>query len=481
MVSVHELTISYRKLLFDELSFTIGAGDKVGLVGLNGSGKTTLFRILAGLEQPDSGKINSDNERIGYLPQEFELPDEMIGEFLEDLVDDPATEMYKVNKILNKLELEIDIYQDISKLSHGQKMKLYLAKVLIAEPTLLLLDEPTNHLDLPGILWVESFIKDFPGMCMVISHDRAFLNNVTNKIFEIDEKKMLEFSGNYDEYLLQKQVLIEKREIQYKVQERHRKRLEDRIERIRKFGSGKKQSKQLQAAKTRLEREVTRNEISQYREESIGSLTLEGSVHRTKKIAEVKDLSFSYGDEVILEDANFDMHGSEKVWLFGANGIGKSTLIKLLIGELSPDSGSADIGVNLKWEYFSQDQSHLDPDASLHDYFLDNTSIPIGPSYGVLEQFLFEKDVLSQRIGSLSPGQRARLSFAIFAQKELDFLILDEPTNHLDIRSKEIIEEAFRNYKGAMLLISHDRYFVENLGVDRTITIADHQISEVTD
>lgn len=477
MITANNLKISYRQNLFDNLSFKLVPGDKVGLVGLNGSGKTTLLRIIIGAEQPDSGYVDTQRERIAYLPQEFELPDEMVGEFLESLVANPKSEMYKVTKILHKLGLEdIDIYQNIRTMSYGQQMKLYITKLLIDEPTVLLLDEPTNHLDLPGIMWVEEFVQNFEGMCVVISHDRAFLNNVTNKIWEIDEHKLWEFTGNYDAYLDQKEVLLGRRAIDYEQQERKRQKFEDRIKLIQKFSSGKKQSKQLSSTRARLEREVTRNEISAYQEQRIQGLKLAGEVHQTKQILKVEDVSFSYPSHELLDHANFTMHGNEKLWLFGANGIGKSTLIKLIIGELQPDSGTVKIGDNLKWAYFAQDQANLKLDETVQDYFTKRTNVSFSQSFGTLQKFLFPRELLTQKLKLLSPGQRARLAFAVFAQQELDFLILDEPTNHLDIRSKEVIEEAFRNYKGAMLLISHDRYFVENLEIDRTVTIEDKEI-----
>lgn len=481
MITANKLRIKYRQLLFDDLSFKLTGHDKVGLLGLNGTGKSTLLKIIVGEEQPDSGRVEIGNEKVAYLPQEFKLPDQLVGEFLESLVADPHSEMYKITKITHKLGIgDIDIYQEIKTLSYGQQMKLYLTKLLATNPTVLLLDEPTNYLDLPGILWVEQFIQNFAGACIIISHDRAFLNNVINKVFEIDEQKLHEFTGNYDDYLEQKAKFVEKRAIEYEMQERRRKKLEERIVLIQKFSSGKKQAAQLQNARHRLEREVIRVEKGEYREQKIRGLELKGEVPLSKQILKIENLGFKYDNgKEILKDADFKMFGKEKVWFFGANGIGKSTLIKLIVGEYSPDKGEVKMGDNLKWGYFSQSQSHLNPNDQLQEYFMRATNISFSQSFGILSKFLFPKELLQLKIGSLSPGQRARLSFAVFAQQKLDFLILDEPTNHLDIRSKEVIEEAFRNYQGAMLLISHDRYFVENIGVDRTVTIEAGHILEV--
>ncbi len=482
MIKVTNLTIEYNKLLFKNLSFILGNKEKVGLIGLNGCGKSTLLKILADIEIPDKGSIELVNESLAYLPQEYSFKKgTLVGEILEGLVDNPKREIYKVNKILNNLNfLDVNWYQEVQTLSYGQKMKLYLTTLLIKEPTILLLDEPTNHLDIFGILWLENFIKNFDGICIMVSHDRAFLNNITNKIFEIDEQSLNIFEGNYDDYLDQKKGLIAHRRKLYIQHERHREKLVNLIKRIGEYNPGEKQGRALGAAKHRLIREVLNKEIVEYKEQKIKNLSIKGETHKNKLILKVKNLDFGYGDKAeLLMDANFDMFGKEKIWFYGSNGIGKSTLIKLIAGELKASSGQIKIGENVRWTYFSQDQSHLPMEETVEEYFLKNTSTSYSASFSKLEKFLFTKDMRNIKIGKLSPGERARLSFAIFSQKEYEFLILDEPTNHLDIKSKEIIEDALREYQGAILLISHDRYFVESVGMDRCITIEDRKIKEV--
>lgn len=377
MLKISNLTIEYRKLLFNDISFTLGNKEKIGLIGLNGCGKSTLLKILAGIEQPDSGKVEIVNEKIAYLPQEYSfIHGTLVGEILESLVDDHHTELYKVNRILDKLEFkDIDWYQDVNTLSHGQKMKLYISKLLIKNPTILLLDEPTNHLDIYGILWLEKFIKEFDGICMIVSHDRAFLNNVINKVYEIDEQKLNMFEGNYDEYLVLKDDLIAKRRTQFLLQEKKREKFEDMIVLIRKSTAGEKQARALKAAKNRMEREVLRNEIDLYKEKKIKNLSLKGKTHNSKLVLKIKDLSFGYSDKRLLDGANFEIYGKEKVWFYGENGIGKSTLVKLAVHELSPIDGIIQIGENLRYTYFSQDQSHLDMDQTVEDYFLTNTTV----------------------------------------------------------------------------------------------------------
>jgi ATPase subunit of ABC transporter with duplicated ATPase domains len=487
MIKVENLKIGYRDNLFQSVNFILGNNEKVGLIGLNGTGKSTLLKILANIEKPDQGEVHLIHESIGYLPQEFHLNDEkvsLVGEFLESLVNFKQEEMYRVRKILGKLNWpDIDEFQSLNTLSPGQQMKLYLAKVLIDEPTILLLDEPTNHLDIEGIIWFENFVKNFEGICIIISHDRAFLNNVTNKVFEIDENTIYEFEGNYDGYIIGKEQFKEERERLFKAQERKRKQMEVLLENSRKIKDGKKRGKAVRAAKKRMEREVLSKEINQYVQKSIADISLEGEVRRTKKVLEVKDLAFSYASEnsdsrPILKDVDLTIYGNERLWIYGPNGIGKSTLVKIIIDQLKPQSGTVKWGENLVWEYFSQDQSHLPLDKKAIDFFVENTEYDYFSWRKIMEKFLFDENLANLPIAKLSPGQRARLSFAVFAQNRYDCLILDEPTNHLDIRSKEIIEDAFKNYKGAMILISHDRYFVENIGVSKAVTLEEGKLVE---
>lgn len=484
MLKLENISKQYLDILFEKVTFVLGNREKVGLVGLNGCGKSTLLRIITGLEKPDTGRVEIIHEKVGYLPQEFSFnEDQLVGEFLEDLVDDPYTEMYKVDKILKKLEFDdLDIYQEIHTLSEGQKMKLKLAELLLKESTILLLDEPTNHLDIFGILWFEEFVQKFEGVCIIISHDRTFLNNTVTKIFEIDEQRLLVFEGNYDAYIEAKKQYIEDRDEEYKFQERKRVRLEQMIERAKRQRAGSKQARRLKAARTRLKREVLKNEVSEYKEQKITNFTLEGSLYKKKKVFDLDKISFSYpGGKTIINNTSFQMYGKDKVWFYGPNGIGKTTIIRLIVGSIMPQKGIISWGENIDWTYFSQDQQHLDMKATVEDYFIKHTGIPFERSFGTLDKFLFPKGFRRYTLGSLSPGQRARLSFAIFAQHNYNFLILDEPTNHLDIRSKEVIEEALSSFDGAILVISHDRYFIENLGINRTITIENKRIEEQSD
>lgn len=478
--------MEYTHLLFQDVGFMLGSQEKVGLIGLNGTGKSTLMKIIAGVEKADKGTIEiTPNEHIEYLPQEFTLSadeaNEFVGEYLEALVKDPKTEMHRVNRQLAKLDFgDVDLYQYISTLSPGQKMKLYLTKLLVNEPTILLLDEPTNHLDINGILWLEKFVKQFEGIVIMISHDRSFLNTVIDTVFEIDEKKLYVWKGNYDDFVMHKIGFKEERARLFKAQERKRAQMEKLLENARKVKDGKKRSKKVSAAKKRMEREVTSKEIGAYEELRVSDIDIAGNVYRTKKILEVKDLSFAYDpSRPILDNIDWTVYGSQKLWLIGPNGIGKSTLIKLLIGQLSQSTGEIKWGNAIRWDYFAQDQAHIPMDKTVEGYFLEQTNVSYTQSFGLMEQFLFDKEYRDKKIGKLSPGQRARLAFAIFSLHEYECLILDEPTNHLDIETKEVIEQALRNFKGSIILISHDRYFAESIEPDQILTLEEGRLINI--
>lgn len=483
MIRANGISKTYTEPLFSDLSFTIGKNTKIGLVGLNGCGKTTIFKLLSRQELPDSGGIEvSAEEKIGYLPQEFDFgPHKTITDFFKSFLKDYYAELWKVQVSAGKMGLDLEAVQEIHKLSEGNKMKLYLTKILYEEPTLLLMDEPTNHLDITGILWCEEFVSSFNGACLIISHDRQFLNNTIERVFEIDKKQLNIFEGNYDDYLIQKQAEIEKQNEQFFRQQKKQAQLEQLIVNSRRITDGKRRGKAVQAAKKRLEREVVQAKVDKYVKEEIKDIDFKGAVHNRKRIINVESLDFSYPgtNTKIFNNTDFAMFGSERIWFYGANGSGKSTFVKLLVGELEAKSGKVELGNNLTWEYFSQNQSHLPLDQTIQEFIYANTSMGLGELYGFLESFLFTRNMLNIRLKALSPGQRARLNFAVFSRKESQLLILDEPTNHLDIQTKEIIQSSLQEYDGAIFLISHDRYFAERVATDRKVTIRGNKIVEV--
>lgn len=471
MLRLIKITKKFIEPLLEDITFTLGNNERIGLVGLNGCGKSTLLKIISGVEVQDNGDIQIENEKIGYLPQEYNFEDErLVGEYIESLISYDLTKMFEIDILLEKLHAtDLDFYQKISNLSPGEKMKLKLLEILYNNATILLLDEPTNHLDIEGILWFENFIKSFKGIVIVVSHDREFLNNICTNIFEIDKCKLLMFEGNYDDYLKSKNLYIDRLNQLFVVQEKKRKQLENLLSNSKKIKGGKARGKAVSAAKSRIKREITDKKINKYVDIKLSSFIIDGAVHSSKKVFELKNICFGYPNgKVLLQNYDLTMYGSEKLWIYGPNGIGKTTLIKILMGMIKPDSGEVIWGNNIKWEYFSQEQSHLDFEATVEDYFMRKTSIDWNRSFGVLEKFLFPKSMRRTQIKYLSPGQRARLSFAIFAQGDYNFLILDEPTNHIDISTKEVIENSLYEFKGGILVISHDRYFVRNIGITRT-------------
>lgn len=476
--------------LYTDITFTLGNRERVGLVGANGTGKTTLLKLITGDVQPDTGTVIS-NEQILYLPQILDLdPEMMVGEYLESLVDGDPARLYVPPMHLSQIsDSEIDEYSLIGQLSEGQKMKLYLTKLMVQSDSnsftqsdgTLLIDEPTNHLDIAGIEWFEDFIGAYGGIVIMISHDRAFLNATTTHIYELDQQQLHAYTGNYDAYLEQRFARIEQIHKEFEAQERKRAQLERLLANARRISGGKQRGKKVKAAKKRMEREVLAQEIEDYTESKQKNYTLDGSIHAKKKMLELKNLSFAYpgSKQPIFHEIDFLTTGQEKIWLQGPNGSGKTTLIRLLHGDLQPTSGQIKWGNGVNFAYFAQTQEHLPAQMEVRQYFIQATNTPFERSFGALDQFKFDKTLSKNRIKDLSPGQRARLSFAIFAQGEYQFLILDEPTNHLDIETKELIEQALIDYQGNMILISHDRYFAESIGPDRIFTIQEQDLLEI--
>ncbi|NTV30688.1 ABC-F family ATP-binding cassette domain-containing protein [candidate division WWE3 bacterium] len=478
MLKIKNLTKYIRgDVLFKEVSFTIGNKQRVALIGPNGCGKSTLMKMIIGIEEIDDGQIMLEKEVIGYLPQEFSFDEyKTVGDYFDSLIAD-KTKQHLLEKILSRLGLQqLSRNHPINSSSEGQKMKLKLAQILLNQPTILLLDEPTNHLDIDGLLWFEKFINEFDGSVLMISHDRAFMNHTATHIYEIDEYKLHMFVGNYSDYVNQKETWIEHRDRMYKAQERKRSQLEQLMENAQKIKDGKKRGKALRAAEKRMEREVTTNEINQYERYGIDGIDFTGQTHKDKLILRVDHLSHQYGNHDVLKEVSFEIRGTERVWLFGRNGAGKSTLLNIITKHLHPTNGKAEIGLNVRWGYFQQNQKHLPTDVRVDAYIHKELSLQPYQALNFLQKLNFTDDHMKRTLGQLSPGERARLTIAIFTTKEFDFLILDEPTNHLDIWTKQAIEEALQEYKGALLLVSHDRYFVKNVAVEKIMNLSDQKL-----
>ncbi len=474
MITAKDLSKSYAdKEIFEKVDLKIGNGRKIGLVGKNGCGKTTLFKILNGIEESSSGNIDIQNEVFGYVPQELIFPEDMVGAYLERKLES-KWDMYKIETLANQLKfINYDPYQLLNTLSEGQKMKVKLMEVMLMDPTVLFIDEPTNHLDIEGIIWLENYIGSLSQTVIMISHDRSFLNNTVDEIWEIDKLQVFKFVGNYDNYKIEKMKLLEKWDQEYTLFLKHKAQLEKLLENVRKIKDGKKRGRAVSSAKKRIEREVTSNTKEKYVSKKMKTIEFETNVHPGKLMVRFENVGKKYGDKLVFKNLDFEVRGKEKVWLFGPNGAGKTTIIKMIIGEESVTEGTIRLGENMKVGYYSQVQSELDSEETVIEEFMKKTHCYIGSAYGYLKRFLFEKEATKKKVKYLSPGERARFAFAIFAYRDYDLLILDEPDNHLDIETKEVLEKSLSDFSGTILIVSHDRYFVEEIGVNKVLNLTE--------
>lgn len=464
-------------ILFKDINFSISAGEKIGLIGRNGTGKSTLLKIISGLQTPSSGKVSLDNEKIGYLQQEFDFSEGMlVGEYLEEICK-KDNDIWTVEMILGQLGLTVDHYQEISTLSGGEKMRLKLASILYQNPTTLLLDEPTNHLDILGIQWLKGFIKSFKGTVILISHDRDLLNTVSKDIFELDQTMLLRFHGNYTDYVESKRNWIENKELEFKRFSDQKKKLEILLKKAQAGIIRSRSGNATEAAKKRIDREITKREVKQYQRKEYAELNIQGKVHDTKLVLRVENISKSYGDNTILKDISFEIRGGEKIWLFGENGVGKTTLVKCILGLEDIDGGNIKLGENINVGYFEQKQKPMIEDDRLLDYYQKHTNYTYFQVPSILRKYLFTQDDILKPVRLLSPGQQARLKFSLFSERssmeEYQFLILDEPAQHLDIETKEVVEQSIDNFRGAVLLISHDVYSVNQMKIDKVFRLQD--------
>ena len=350
-------------------------------------------------------------------------------------------------------------------------MKVKLMELMLKDPTTLLIDEPTNHLDIEGIEWFEKYVKTLQIPVLMISHDRQFLNNVVDEIWEIEREGLIKYVGDYDNYKEEKLKLIDKWNDEYKAQERKRAQLERLLDNVRKIGGGHKRSRAISAAKTRIAR-LDKDKKEKYEKKVMKDVKIDTQVHKSKLMLRLTDISKHYGDIKVFDNLNLEIRGGEKIWLFGPNGAGKSTLVKIVMGVEKPSSGEVKIGENIKIGYFSQIQKKITIRKSIREEFISRTNCFYGAVGNYLSKFLFsDKDISEKLVSQLSPGERARFEFAIFSYKDYDMLILDEPDNHLDIETKEVLENSLRDYKGTILLVSHDRYFVGNSGVTGVLNL----------
>jgi ATP-binding cassette subfamily F protein 3 len=477
MITVKNITKSILgEPLFEKVSFTLDKKDKIGLVGPNGSGKSTLMKIIVGEIEADGGNVQIDHERVGYLPQQpSHQGTDTIKSFLS--IDESVG---RAKSILEKVGLsKVATDTLVNKLSGGQKTRLALAKILLEGAGILLLDEPTNHLDKKGVEWLESLIKDFKGAILLISHDRKLLDNCVSKILEINpvNHKFTQYVGGYSDYVTERNNQLLRQEDNYWRQQKEKKRMELWLALKKQEAHvhpDPAKGKQIRAMEKRLEREIYSQEIIKPREyNKIRGLDLKGETAASKLIIRVKEVTKRFAEKNILWRINLEVRGGERILLSGDNGSGKTTLLKIIAGDLALDEGNVRIGEKVHIGYFAQEHENLDPNKTVIEEFL-NTDRLIGTTRdprAILGAFIFRGQDIFKKVSDLSLGERVRLIFAKLTNQENELLVLDEPTNHLDIISREIIESALVDYKGSIIVVSHDRYFIEKISITRTLTI----------
>jgi ATP-binding cassette subfamily F protein 3 len=519
MIQLQDIYLSFNgKTLFNSLSLSINEKNRIGLVGNNGTGKTTLFHIILGKITPDRGLVEvPKNKTIGYLPQDLvELEPINIIDFLKNVTGlkavettlkscehkmaftDPQSDQYqsllkkyeeashlfsvfdgysfeaKSKKVLHGLGFEEKDYSKLcTEFSGGWKMKILLASILLSNPDIMLLDEPTNHLDTENMEWMEKYLEDYSGTLVTISHDRRFLDKITQLTFEIFNGKLNLYHGNYSFYLKekdQKRLLIEK-EI-----ETQRKKIEKTEAFIERFRYKATKAAQVQSRIKMLEKF---NLIEMEKEAKPVSIHFPPGERSSLEVLKVENLSKKYDSRFVFKNINFSLYRGEKVALAGVNGAGKSTLTRIISGNEDPTSGQVIYGDKVKIAFFSQESAQNLNYA--HTIWEEISSIPTKmldiEKRNLLGAFLFSGDDIYKPIPVLSGGEKARLTLVKILMNETNFLILDEPTNHLDMSTNELFQRALMEYSGTVLIVSHDRYFLDNL-VERVIEIQDGKIYE---
>lgn len=444
-----------EKPIFDDASFGIQEGDKIGIVGINGTGKTTLLNMIAGMEHADEGQIIRQNHlKIAYLPQNPEFPK---GATIRSYIQDCEAE-WRVQSNLTKLGIaEYDVL--LEHLSGGQRRKVALAKVLAAEFDVLLLDEPTNHLDEEMILWLEEYLRAYKGSLLMVTHDRYFLDQVTNKILEISHGKMYRYEGNYSKFL---ELKAEREEMELASERKRQSVLRMEME-WAKRGCRARSTKQ----RARLERlEALKNGAAPVKDQTVEMDSVE--TRMGKKTIELQHVSKRYGEKVILEDHSYVFVKNQKVGIIGPNGCGKSTFVKMLAGLEKPDQGVIEIGETIRMGYFAQEEQHMEDTQRVIDYvkdigeYITTREGKISASQ-MLERFLFTPDMQYAPIGKLSGGEKRRLYLLGVLAQNINVLVLDEASNNLDIPTLTILEDYLNSFVGIVIAVSHDRYFLDNV------------------
>ncbi|HBY70629.1 MAG TPA: ABC transporter ATP-binding protein [Lachnospiraceae bacterium] len=515
-LSVHNITKFYgANKIFENISLEVKTGERIGFIGQNGCGKTTMMKIIMGMEDYQAGEIGIRKEaRVGYLNQ---IPDFREDTTANDVIHMAFGEVYHTKKQMKRLEEQLnqlegsalekalnnygrlmeqfeimggyEVETRISKvtnglkisdavqsmlfsaLSGGEKTRVILAKILLEEPDILLLDEPTNHLDLDSIEWLEGFLKDYQGSVLIISHDRYFLDSVVGKIIELEFDKAEVYLGNYSFYVVEKERRFLIAYKAYQNQQKKIEQMERQIERYRIWGEMRDSEKMFKKAKElekrldkidALDRPVLQNRKIRLNQNQI---TRSGNI-----VLEVQGLCKSFGNKKLLEDVNVTVNYQDSACIIGKNGCGKTTLLKMILGELQADRGSVRSGSQVKIGYLPQNVVYEDEEQTVLEYFTARHNLTTGEARSQLAKVLFLKEDVNKKIRFLSGGEKSRLRLCSLTFDHVNFMILDEPTNHLDIESREVLEETLRTFEGTLLFVSHDRYFINKVA-DRIISL----------
>lgn len=525
--SVNHISKMYGgNLIFQDMSFEINEKDRVGLVGRNGSGKTTLLRLIAGMEEPDSGKIHwKKGLRIGYLAQipifEAEMSvrdvlgtayDELIavqGEMqkLEEEMAAAAEDSVKLDRLLQKYGVlqekfslgggyEIDANIDrianglnitalldsnFNSLSGGEKTKAGLALSLLRSPDLLLLDEPTNHLDIMAAEWLAEFLNSYEGTVIIISHDRYFLDETATKILDMEDGEIELYHANYSGFLKEKEEKLLREFQAYEEQQKKIKKMKEAIKRLRDWANrSNPPSSALHKRATNMERALARMEKLDrpILNRKKMNFELETGGRSGKDVLVIKDAQKYFGERELFSGVNLQLQYQDRAAIVGENGSGKTTLIKFIQGQLAPDQGEVKLGSNVKIGYLSQHMELSNKEGTVLEAFRSEVVMNDGEARNVLAGFLFYGPAVFKKVSQLSGGERMRLRLAQLMHQDLNFLILDEPTNHLDIDSREVLEEALDGFEGTLLAVSHDRFFLNKL-FDKIYWLESGELAEI--
>ena len=521
MISVDNLAVEFSgSTLFSDISFTINANDKIALMGKNGAGKSTMMKIIAGVQNPTKGHVRSPKDTvIAYLPQHlltednatvfneaskafshvYEMRQEMdaLNKQLETRTDYESDDYMKLIERVSDLGETFYALEDVnydaevekalkglgfkqedftrltSEFSGGWRMRIELAKILLQKPDLILLDEPTNHIDIESVIWLEDFLLNKANAVMVISHDKAFIDNITNRTIEVTMGRIYDYKANYSHYL---QLREERRAHQIKAYEEQQKFIADNMAFIERFKGTYSKTNQVNSRERMLEK------LEVIEVDDIDTSALKLRFPKTQRSGDypvtVKDVSKSYGDHVVFKNASMSVARGEKVCFVGRNGEGKSTMIKAVLGEIDVE-GTCALGHNVQVGYFAQNQAALlDEELTVFQTVDEVAQGDVRKQIkNILGRFMFKGDAIDKKVGVLSGGEKTRLAMVKLLLEPVNLLILDEPTNHLDLKSKDVLKEALLEFDGTLVLVSHDRDFLQGLS-NKVFEFKDQRVIE---